>query len=70
MVLCNPPYIPRIPKPGATSRTSAIAGTDLLESVISAVPRLRTAGGFLFMVFSSLADAEFDSAVAKADIER
>jgi len=69
MVLCNPPYIPRVPKPGATSRTSAIAGTDLLESIISAVPTLTTAGGFLFMVFSSLADAEFDSAVAKAGLE-
>src|SRR5262249_47308335 len=55
MVLCNPPYIPRIPRPGGPIRPSAIAGTELLESLISAAPRLMTARGFLFMVFSSLA---------------
>ena len=70
VVLCNPPYIPL--KPGAEltpNTTSAVGGVDLMCSVISDGPTLLSNHGFLFMIFSSLADIEFKEAISKTELE-
>lgn len=68
LAICNPPYIPA--KPGSrSSQVDALVGTQLLSDVILASPTMLSPQGFLFMVFSSLADREFEQAVNQAKVE-
>ena len=63
VILCNPPYIPREPAAAGAIAPDPYAGTELLTAVILDSPRILSDNGFLFLVFSSLADREFQEAI-------
>lgn len=70
IVICNPPYIPELSHSGHRIEDfNATDGTELLEKVIAASGRMVRDGGFLFMIYSRLADAEFQRAIKAADLE-
>lgn len=59
-IFCNPPYLPLIPTlQGKRSAPSSIGGTSLLSEVVEASVEMLSKSGFLFMIYSSLADDEF-----------
>jgi methylase of polypeptide subunit release factors len=64
LAICNPPYIPRLPGIDDYIGNTSIAGTELLREVIIDSKRFLSTTGILLMIFSRLAEAEFDEAVS------
>lgn len=68
LAICNPPYIPRRPGHSPPAFLDAVLGTQLLTDVILAVPHMLTSRGLLFLIFSNLANREYEKAVDQSKV--